>query len=586
MPTAAATDPVPSAAPPQPAWQPRAPRLALVPQLRERVLDRTAAWLAARGVRRIALYGMGRHTRGVVRQPWLFHGIEVAAVLDDRPTAGTLAGVPVLRPEAAVQSGLGFDAIVVSSTEYEDEIAERAHAVFNGTGVEVVRLYTPDDTLWAPETTIERLIRRGLSPDDAAWLVANRGERHDALTPVIPPARTELHARRYELAAGLLAGAGGGVAADLACGTGYGTAMLCRVGGASRAVGVDLDARAVAYASRRHDAGGKATFRCADAARTGLPASTFDLAASFETVEHVEDADGLIAELHRVLKPGGTLVISTPNRIGPTPYHVHDFGFPDFNALLRSRFEVTAWIGQRTGDDVYASDLPPGMWRISAEHAARDQWVGGGGRPEFLIAVCRKGEPGEGAGRVPALETPLGPVNMFRGEGVSASPLLPASHPLWAWLGTLCAADVLWDASAGDPAPAVAAGRRGEVVVLNPDAWGHWVASETVRMNAGVRTMPLGLGIVGLTEDGPGVQPSVIAAITGGRSPTHLRVRAWSDALPGLFRDVASLRSLFVDRPPGGADGESATAAMGRAGFRVGAVGPGVAGGVVFERDV
>lgn len=379
----------PAVAPP--VWRPRAPRLPLVPQLRERVLDRTAAWLAAKGVRRIALYGMGRHSRAIIRQPWLFHGISVVAVLDDQPTAASLVGVRVLSPAQARAGAAGpIDAVVVSTTQYEDQIAERAAEAFAGTGVEVVRLYTPDDTIWEPETTVERLIGRGLSVEDARWLVENRGERHDALLPIIPPARTELHARRYELAASVLAEVGGRSAADLACGTGYGSELLATLGQAERVVGVDLDPGAVGYAARRHGADGRATFRCADATNTGLEEASFDLCASFETIEHVEDAAGLVGELARVLRPGGTLVVSTPNRLGPTPYHVHDFGFVEFRAVLRTRFEVDTWIGQLPNDEVYAPDLPPGMWRLSVAHAEREEWTTGGGRPDFLIAVCRK----------------------------------------------------------------------------------------------------------------------------------------------------------------------------------------------------
>ncbi|MEO1009095.1 MAG: class I SAM-dependent methyltransferase [Planctomycetota bacterium] len=385
-----------------PPWHPAAPRLPLVPQLRERLLDRTAAWLAARGIRRIALYPGGRHTRGVIRQPWLVHGIEVAAVLDDRPRSASMAGVPVLEPHAALADAApAFDAVVLSTIEHEQELGARARELFADSGVEVVGLYAPDDSIWGAGETAERLVQQGMARSDAAWLVENRAERHDALAGVIPPARTELHARRYELAAQLLRDRGGGRAADLACGTGYGSALLARIGGAEEVVGVDLDAHAVDYATRRHDAGGRAVFRCGDATETGLETGGIDLVASFETVEHVADAQGLLAEFHRVLAPDGVLAISTPNRLGPTPYHVHDFGFAEFRRLLESRFVVDRWVGQLPTDEVFAADLPPGMWPLEPARAERDDWSGGGGKPEFLLAVCRKA----GAARVPA--TPL-----------------------------------------------------------------------------------------------------------------------------------------------------------------------------------
>ncbi|MFI4883272.1 MAG: hypothetical protein ACIAQU_11890, partial [Phycisphaerales bacterium JB064] len=207
------------------AWRPKAPRLPLVPQLRERLLDRTAAWLASCGVTRIALYPGGRHTRAIIRQPWLFHGIQVAAVLDDQPSRDAIAGVPVLSPAEAAKTPT-FQAVVLSTTEHEDALRDRAHAAFAGTAVKVVSLYLPDDTLWEAEATLERLIASGLSLEDARWLVDNRGERHDALLPIIPPARTELHARRYELAADVALQHNARRIADIASGTGYGSRLL------------------------------------------------------------------------------------------------------------------------------------------------------------------------------------------------------------------------------------------------------------------------------------------------------------------------------------------------------------------------
>ena len=378
-----------SATPSEPeAWQPKAPRLPLVPQLRERLLDRTAAWLASCGITRIALYPGGRHTRAVIRQPWLAHGIQVAAVLDDQPSVLALAGVPVMTPSDAARSP-AFQAVVLSTTEHEETLAERAHAAFAGTAVRIVSLYVPDDTLWRAEATLERLISRGLSLEDARWLVDNRGERHDALLPIIPPARTELHARRYELAGQIAKASGAERVADVASGTGYGSRMMATIADAA-VEGVDLDLKAVDYAQRYHACEGRCGFHEADACDTPLRSSAFDLAASFETIEHVRDAPGLIAELHRVLKPGGRVVISTPNRIGPTPYHAHDFGFPEFAALVESAFTVERWIGQSATDEVHSSDLPPGMWSIDPAAARDERWTGGGGKPQFLIAIARK----------------------------------------------------------------------------------------------------------------------------------------------------------------------------------------------------
>lgn len=118
---------------------------------------------------------------------------------------------------------------------------------------------------------------------------------------------------------------------DVACGTGYGTAML-------GAVGVDVSLDALRYA-RRHPA----RYVAADAARLPFRCGDFDAVVSFETIEHVVDPVRFVAECVRVLKPGGRLLVSTPNRElwsprSPKPlqrHHVKEFTKREFLEVLR-----------------------------------------------------------------------------------------------------------------------------------------------------------------------------------------------------------------------------------------------------------
>ncbi len=118
---------------------------------------------------------------------------------------------------------------------------------------------------------------------------------------------------------------------DVACGAGYGTALV-------GAVGADLSLEALRYAARRYPA----PYVAADALR--LPfGSGFDTVVSFETIEHVEDPARFVAECARVLRPGGLLVVSTPNRELWSPrsskplqrHHVHEFSRKEFLEVLR-----------------------------------------------------------------------------------------------------------------------------------------------------------------------------------------------------------------------------------------------------------
>jgi SAM-dependent methyltransferase len=75
-------------------------------------------------------------------------------------------------------------------------------------------------------------------------------------------------------------------------------------------VGIDQSERFVAYANA-HAAGG-ARFQVGDITRLEFPAASFDAVVAGEVLEHVDDDARAIAELHRVLRPGGWCLVSVP----------------------------------------------------------------------------------------------------------------------------------------------------------------------------------------------------------------------------------------------------------------------------------
>lgn len=495
--------------------------------LRQQLLNRTAAWLAARGVREIALFGAGRHTRPIVRQPWCAHGVRVAVILDDQPRGSVMSGVALRRAGEALPGEVG--AIVISSEHYERSLYDRACALYGATGLPIVRLYGGEgDERYEASRTLEVLSAwPGLNADDARWLVENRGERHDATLPMLPAARTELHLRRYELAGEILSATGGASVADLACGTGYGAGVL-RASGARTYVGVDLDARTIEYARRRHGGEGR-EFVVADATRTPIESASVDLVASFETIEHVADTTGLVAEYARVLKPGGTLVVSTPNKMGPTPYHVHDFDAASFVGALETKFTVERVLGQLPVDDVFDPSLPAGMWRVeqpgAGEILAPD---GSGRRADFLIAVARvrdagtparSGTSGTKISRTPGADeervrTRHGEITFFCPNEASrwrAQTLLTKEPETLDWIDRFDAGDVFWDIGA-NTGPyvmyAAAAGRAGRIVAFDPSPWNWWVLAEQVRRS----------GLDGLVR-----AYSIALSDTSAAEPLHMR---------------------------------------------------------------
>lgn len=135
---------------------------------------------------------------------------------------------------------------------------------------------------------------------------------------------------------------------DVACGVGYGTELLGR--SAERVVGVDIDDETVFYARSRY-AAANVEYVVADAAALPFADATFDVVCSFETIEHVADRDAYLTEVTRVLRAGGTYVVSTPRARRTTlqpnnPFHRVELSRQDFEALLRRFFGVVDVFGQ------------------------------------------------------------------------------------------------------------------------------------------------------------------------------------------------------------------------------------------------
>lgn len=147
-----------------------------------------------------------------------------------------------------------------------------------------------------------------------------------------------VHLARYNFARGL---AKGKLVLDVACGAGYGSAVLANE--ARRVVGVDRSEKAVRYARTLY--GGVGTvFLAADAGRLPFPKGAFDAVVSFETIEHLPDIPLYLDEIRRVLRPGGVFVVSTPKAPRTTtkpanPHHTIEYSSLDFRAIMEERFD-------------------------------------------------------------------------------------------------------------------------------------------------------------------------------------------------------------------------------------------------------
>lgn len=129
---------------------------------------------------------------------------------------------------------------------------------------------------------------------------------------------------------------------DLGCGTGYGTAVLSKT--AQEATGVDISLEAVTFAIEHYK---NARFLPLSATTLPFADTSFDLITAFEVIEHLADWKLLLSEARRVLRPGGTFFVSTPNKLyyaetrgnsGPNPFHEHEFSYQEFRDALTESF--------------------------------------------------------------------------------------------------------------------------------------------------------------------------------------------------------------------------------------------------------
>ncbi|HWL79431.1 MAG TPA: glycosyltransferase [Roseomonas sp.] len=161
------------------------------------------------------------------------------------------------------------------------------------------------------------------------------GERYTS--DISGPIRHQHH-HRYLFAARYCAGQD---VLDVACGEGYGSALLGTVARSVR--GVDLDPETVAFAERNYGAA-NVSFRQGDAAQL-FEENAFDVIVSFETIEHLVDHDSFLNGICRALRPGGLLIISSPDKKIYTEadgheneFHLHELDRPEFKSLISGRF--------------------------------------------------------------------------------------------------------------------------------------------------------------------------------------------------------------------------------------------------------
>lgn len=86
-----------------------------------------------------------------------------------------------------------------------------------------------------------------------------------------------------------------------------------------------------------------------------FPDESFDCVISFQVIEHIRDDRRFVHEIHRVLRPDGRFIVTTPNApmsLTRNPWHVREYTAAELQQLLGSVFSQVEPLGVFGNDRV------------------------------------------------------------------------------------------------------------------------------------------------------------------------------------------------------------------------------------------
>lgn len=205
------------------------------------------------------------------------------------------------------------------------------------------------------------------------------------------------HRNKFQALHAALAGRPLELVVDLGCGSGN---LLFWSGLAPRrAIGLDASQEAVRFCLTARGTR-PASFAQALGGALPLADNVADLVILVEVIEHLTDPAGVLREIHRVLKPGGVLFLTTPNYRFPSPWpllewladksgrvaqmrdaqHVQQFS----TASMRTLLEASAFRVERLGT-MYLWSPIVSLWSDGQADRAAAAEIAGGLRHGCLI---------------------------------------------------------------------------------------------------------------------------------------------------------------------------------------------------------
>ncbi len=133
----------------------------------------------------------------------------------------------------------------------------------------------------------------------------------------------------------------GGHVLEIGTGNGYGAEVIAPVAASLTSV----DKHPPREVPGEYD---NVSFRRMKVPPLDFPPASFDWVVAFQVIEHIKDDFGFLAEVNRVLKPGGKFIATTPNsRMSLTrnPWHVREYTPGEFTNLVECHFDGVEALG-------------------------------------------------------------------------------------------------------------------------------------------------------------------------------------------------------------------------------------------------
>ncbi len=134
----------------------------------------------------------------------------------------------------------------------------------------------------------------------------------------------------------------GGAVLEIGTGSGYGVEVLSSASATLTTVDKHEPAKTLLEAHSNTE------FRRMKVPPLDFPSGSFDRVVSFQVIEHIKDDGAFLAEIYRVLKPGGEFIVTTPNilmSLTRNPWHVREYTPDEFKDLMEGHFDGVETLG-------------------------------------------------------------------------------------------------------------------------------------------------------------------------------------------------------------------------------------------------